>query len=96
MVWLGVLDSQWGEIFFEVARDKPCFEMKMTKDYSKILLMKSSRNNFILFTCILPDYMVHESIKELWKNNHFENMRADFLRRCQNSLRQTSPEMMHF
>ena len=23
-------------------------------------------------------------------------MRADFLRRCQNSLRQTSPEMMHF
>ena len=38
----------------------------------------------------------HESPKKFWKNSHFENMRADFLRRCQNSLRQTSPEMMHF
>ena len=33
--------------------------------------------------------MAHESFKEFWKNCHFENMRADFLRRCQNSLRQT-------
>ena len=33
---------------------------------------------------------------EFWKNRHFENMRADFHRRCQNSLWQTSPEMMHF
>ena len=34
---------------------KLCFEMKMTKVYSKILLMKSSRNNFIfllLFTSL--------------------------------------------
>jgi hypothetical protein len=70
--------------------------MKMTKVYSKMLLMKSLRNSFYLFTCILPDYASHESPKEFWKNSHFENMRADFLRRCQNSLRQNSPEMMHF
>jgi hypothetical protein len=38
----------------------------------------------------------HESSKEFWKNSHFENMRADFLMRCQKSLWQTSPEMMHF
>ena len=43
-----------------------------------------------------PDYVGHESSEEFWKNIHFKNMRADFLRRCQNSLRQTCPEMMHF
>jgi hypothetical protein len=54
--------------------------------------MKSSGNKLIF----LPHYVSHEILKEFWKNSHFENMRADFLRRCQNSLRQTSPEMMHF
>jgi hypothetical protein len=68
----------------------------MTKVYSKHLLMKSYKNNFIFFTCILPDYVPHESYKEFWKNSYFENMRADFLRSCQNSLRQISPEIMHF
>ena len=29
----------------------------------------------------------HESLKELWKNSHFENLRTGFLLRCQNSLR---------
>ena len=56
--------------------------------------MKSSKT--IFFSCILPDYVSHESPKEFWKNSHFENMRADFLRRCQISLRQTSPEMMRY
>ena len=55
-------------------------------------LMKNSGNNFIF----LPDYVGHESLKEFWKNSHFENMRADFFRQCQNWLRQTIPEMMHF
>ena len=32
------------------------------------------QHNF--FTCISPDYVFHESPKEFWKNNHFENMRA--------------------
>jgi hypothetical protein len=40
--------------------------------------------------------MCDGSSKEFWKNSHFENIRADFLRKCQNPLRQTSPEMMHF
>ena len=40
--------------------------------------------------------MFHESPKELWKNNNFENMGASFLRRCQNTLWQNCPEMMHF
>jgi uncharacterized protein with PIN domain len=68
----------------------------MTKVSSKNLFMKNAKNKFYFFTCILPDYLSHESSKEFWKNSHFENMRADFVRRCQNSLRQTSPEMMHF
>ena len=68
----------------------------MTKVYAKILLMKSSESNFIFFAGISPDYVGHESFKEFWKTNQFENMRADFLRRSQNSLRQTGPEIMHF
>ena len=42
---------------------------------------------FYFFTYILIDYLVHEITKEFWKNSHFENMRADFLLRCPNSLR---------
>ena len=34
--------------------------------YSNILLIKSSRNNFI-FYLHLPDYVFHESPKEFWK-----------------------------
>ena len=54
------------------------------------------RKELNFFTCISPDYVFHESPKEFWKNNYFENMRASFLRRCQNSLWQTSHKMMHF
>ena len=36
----------------------------------------------------------HESLKELWKNSRFENLRTGFLLRCQNSLRQTTPEII--
>ena len=68
----------------------------MTKVYSKQLLMNSSKNNFIFFTCIFSDYVSHESSREFWKNSHFEHLRADFLSWCQNSLWQTSSEMMHF
>ena len=49
-----------------------------------------------MFTCILPDYVTNEIQKEFWKNSHFENTRTCFLLRCQNSLRQNSPKMMHF
>ena len=70
--------------------------MNQTKVSPKILLMKNLVKHFIFFTCILPDYVSQESLKEFGKNSHFENMRADFLMRCQNLLRQTSPEMMHF
>ena len=71
--------------------------MNQTKVSPKILLMKSSGNNFIFLPVFyVPDYVSHESLKEFWENSYFENMRADFLLRCQTSLRQTSPEMMHF
>ena len=57
----------------------------MFKDF----ISEKLRKQFCFLTCILPDYVAQESFKEFWKNDHFENMRADFLRRCQNSLRQT-------
>ena len=49
--------------------------MKMTMVISNILLVK---NNFY-FLSILLDYVPLESTKEVWKNSHFENMRAGFL-----------------
>ena len=64
--------------------------------YLRNFFNEKFRKQFHLFTCILPDYVGHESLKAFWKNSHFENMRADFLRQCQNWLRQTSPRMMHF
>ena len=54
-------------------------------------LMKSSENKFYFFTCILVGYVAHESPKEFLEYSHFENMRAGFLLRCQNSLWQTTP-----
>jgi hypothetical protein len=53
--------------------------------------VKSPKKQFYFFTCILPDYVFHESPKEIWKNSHFEKMTAGFLWRCQNSLWQNSP-----
>jgi uncharacterized protein with PIN domain len=70
--------------------------MKMTKVFFKNFINKEFKKQFYFFICILPDYLSHKSSKEFWKNSHFENMRADFLIRRQNLLRQTSPEMMHF
>ena len=62
----------------------------------KNFVREKFRKQFYFFTCILPDYFSHESHKVFWKNGDFENMGASFLRRCQNTLRQNSPEMMHF
>ena len=69
---------------------------KTDKSIFKNCNSEKFRKQLYVFACILPDYVFHESPKEFWKNNYFENMRADFLRRCQNTLWQTSPEMMHF
>ena len=66
------------------------------KSFFKNVIIKKFKKQFHFFICILPDHLSHKSSKEFWKNSHFENMRADFLRRCQNSLWQTSPEIMHF
>ena len=66
------------------------------KSISKIFIEEVKETILFILTCILPDYVGHESLKEFWKNSSFENMRADFLRMCQNSLGQTIPERMHF
>jgi hypothetical protein len=69
---------------------------KTDKSILKNCIIEKFRKKLYFLTCILPDYVFHESPKEFCKNNHFENMRASFFRRYQNSLRQTSHEMMHF
>ena len=74
-----------------------CHKLRSEMNQTKVHLQKFiNEKAFYFFTCIFPDYVSQEGLKEFWKNSHFENMRADFLRRCQNSLQQTSPEMMHF
>ena len=69
---------------------------KTDKSIFRCFIYKMFKKQFHFFTCILPGYVFNESIKEFWKNRNFENMRAGFLRRCQISLRQKSPEIMHF
>ena len=118
------------------SKSKLWFEMKSTKLYSKMLLVKSSENNFIflpafyLIMCLMNAPKNFEKIAILktqeldsfwgvkthfgklalkwcsfrheikmlnfWQNSHFDNMRADFFRKCQNSLRQISPKIMNF
>ena len=41
---------------------------------------KKFRKQFYFLTCILPNYVFHEILKEFWQNSHFENMRAGFLK----------------
>ena len=53
--------------------------MNQTKVSHKTLNNETFKKAFYFFTSILPDYVSHESLKEFWKNCHFENMRADFL-----------------
>ena len=62
------------------------FETNVTKVISKNVLVKRSEKT-LFFTCILPDYVVHESSKEFWKIRHFENMTAGFFLSSQISLR---------
>ena len=56
------------------------------KQYQEFINEKF-RNCVYFFTCILPDYMANDILKQFWKNIHFENMTADFLLRYKTSLR---------
>ena len=95
-----MLDCFWLITKRNISEDILEYYSLMRKKTDKTKFKNCTSEKFIkqhnFFTCISPDYVFHESPKEFWKNNHFENMRASFLRRCQNSLWQTSHEMMHF
>ena len=53
---------------------------RKTQNYIQNFVSKKFRKQFYFLTCILPDYVFHESLKEFWQNSHFENMRAGFLK----------------
>ena len=61
MVALSSVKVLWDKIlsYTNQSLDIVCSYSKVTKVYSKVLLMKSSGSNFILFTYILPDYVGH-------------------------------------
>ena len=67
----------WSYSLMRKKIDKTIFKNCISEKFRK-------QSNFLI--CISSDYVFHESPKKFWKNNHFENMRASFLRRCQNSL----------
>ena len=69
---------------------------KRDKSIFRIFSRKKLRKWCYFFTCMLPDYLTHESKKDFWKNIHFGNTRAGFPLRLQNSLRQNTSKMMHF
>ena len=69
---------------------------KTDKSTFNFFYLKKFKKQLYFFTCILPRYVFNECSKEFWKNSNFENMRASFVRRYQNLLRQNSPEIMHF
>ena len=79
----------------QVRKLKTDRKWKWQKFFQKFISEKFKKQ-FYSFICILPDYLSHESSKIFWKKRHFKDMRAGFLRRCQNSLRQNSPKIMHF
>ena len=68
---------------------KTLFRNKKHKTIFKIFISEKLSKQFCFLPSILPVYVAHENFKEFLKNAHFENMRVDFLRMCQNSLRQT-------
>ena len=72
------------------------FIFKSHKSIFKSFINEKFSKSFYFFTCISPGYVPHESFKEFFKNSHIQNTRAHFLLRSQNSLRQTTHEMMHF
>ena len=53
---------------------------KTDKTEFKNFISSKCRKPLNFFTCILPDFVFHDNSKEFWKNNHFENMRASFLK----------------
>ena len=42
------------------------------------MFSKKLKNCAYFFTCILPDYMAQDMLKEFLENSHFENTRARF------------------
>ena len=69
---------------------------KVTKVYSKNVLVKSSKNKIIFSHAFYLTLWLMKLPKIFQKNTHFENMTADFLLGCQNLLLYFTPEMMHF
>ena len=53
---------------------------RKAQNYIQNFVSKKFRKQFYFLTCILPNYVFHESLKEFWQNSHFENMRAGFLK----------------
>ena len=87
----------WMNVGRQIGENKDWPVEKETKVYQKSYYWNVQKIIlFLFFTCILSDYVADEITKEFWKNSHFENMRADFPLKCQNSLRWNTPEIMHF
>ena len=81
MGWTSLCKSKYYFVFLKTGL------LKSPQFSFQFFVCKKFRKWFYFFTCILPDYVVHEITKKNWPNCHFENRTADFLLRWQNSLR---------
>ena len=50
------------------------------QNYFQNFISKKFRKQFYFLTCVLSDYVFHESLKEFGQNSYFENMKARFLK----------------
>ena len=68
--------------FLELHNLETLIRNKSDKSFINFFINEKFKKVFYFFIWILSNYVSHEIIKEFWKNSHFENVRADFLRRC--------------
>ena len=62
------------------------YSKRMSQKCYQFFINEKLKRLIYFFTCILPNYVPHEIIKEFWKISHFENITDGFLLRYQNSL----------
>ena len=85
----GIYRCLWPEFYYRLVHKK-----YVSSKLKNIINEKFKKKNFL--PAFYPILLLMISPKNFEKNSHFENMTAGFLLSCQNSLRQTTPEIKHF
>ena len=71
-------------------------DLKTLQIWIQIFFDKKIWNFVYFFTCILPNHMAHNILKDFLKKSLFANMTAGFLLTCQKSLRREISLICHW